>query len=525
MLRLIAFCFALLILTPKLKGAEPSDPKLILFIVIDELNNDQLLLLQPKFSRDGFNRLSSQGLRFMAAYSADISGYPGTRLTSFYTGTTPSVHGIIGEQWYDKKISRYVEAATPDFANFQQTLHYNQAQSISDYLKSFYGPGVRSAAISIDAPWMLHTVGYAPDHFFNFNTSHGTFVDQIAPMAYETQWLHRFNENLLRSQLRQRQWGPLNDITTYTEYQYLAPDDQEAFRSFLYEINVREGQTFGRFAASPFANTLVRDLAVGFIAGTDFAANGTPDVLSLTFTARPFQSNGSILPAEKEDMLLRLDRDIASLISFLDNELGKDNYLVILTSAATSAPDHSTSGKDGVTTGVVEFKKISALLNLYLMAIHGQGKWVLGMHDNAVYLNHQLILERGLTIDEMQQLAARFLMDVAGIDRALPTYQMIFDINTETLLSNNLYPSRSPDIILSLQSGWQSEVTRAGTRQTGYSGHTPVPLMVRGWNVRPGAWLEPVEHRFITPFILKQMGIVHPAILKAPLMPLFKPRR
>jgi hypothetical protein len=85
--------------------------------------------------------------------------------------------------------------------------------------------------------------------------------------------------------------------------------------------------------------------------------------------------------------------------------LGKNQYLVVLTAAAGSAPDHSTSGQAGVTTGVVEFKKITALLNLYLMAIHGQGRWVLGMHDNAVYLNHQLIAEKRLAIEEMQQLS------------------------------------------------------------------------------------------------------------------------
>lgn len=290
-------------------------------------------------------------------------------------------------------------------------------------------------------------------------------------------------------------------------------------------MHVREGEPFERLAASPYANTLVRDLAVSFIAGTDFGKNGTPDVLSMAFTAKPFSSNGSLLPAEKEDMLLRLDRDVASLITFLDNELGKDQYLVVLTAATDSAPDHSSSGRAGVTTGVVEFKKISALLNLYLMAIHGQGKWVLGMHDHMVFLNRQLIAEKGLAIDEMQQLAARFLMDVAGIDRALPTHHLVFDINTETLLSNNLYPSRSPDLLISLQSGWQSAVTEAGTRQTGRSGNTPVPLMIRGWNVQPGAWFEPIEHRHITPLLLKQMGLVHPSILKAPLVPLFKPER
>ena len=522
MLRLIVICLVLIFLAPKLIRAERSSPGLILYIIIDELNNEQLLLLQPKFAKDGFNRISSQGMRFMSAYSADLSGYPGTRLTSFYTGTTPSVHGIVGEQWYDKKINHYVEATNHNFANINHTLNYNQAQTISDYLKSFYGPGARSAAITIQAPWMLHTVGYAPDYFFNFKTSDGTFVDQIAPHGNEEQWLKRFNENLVRSQLIQRQWGPLNDVTTYTEYQYLSISKQKEFRRFLYNLDTTGSEPFQKFAASPYANTLVRDLAVAFIAGSDFGKNGTPDLLSIAFTARPFSSNGSILPVEKEDMLLRLDRDIASLITFLDNELGKDQYLVVITAAAASAPDHSTSGKRGVTTGVVEFNKISALLNFYMMAIHGQEKWVLGMHDNTVYLNHRKIVEKGLAIDEMQELAARFLMDVAGIDRAIPTHNLVFDINTETMLSDNIYPSRSGDIIISLQTGWQSAVTPAGTRQTGHSGQAPIPLMLRGWNVASGAWFEPLGHQYITPLILKQLGIIHPSILKSPLLPVFK---
>jgi len=521
MLRLIVVCSFFIFLISNTIKAQHSNPSLILYIIIDEVNNQQLQILQPKFTKEGFNLISKQGMRFMSAYSSDISGYPGTRLTSFYTGTTPSVHGIVGEQWYDKKINHYVEATTNDYTNIDYTLNYNQAKSISDYLKSFYGRQVRSAAISINAPWMLHTLGYSPDYFFSFNNHNGTFINHLTSQESSELWLERFNNNLKRSKLLQRQWGPLNDITSYTEYQHLKNEDKKKFRPFLYNMAATNTETFERLAASPYANTLVRDLAVSFITSNDFGKKNTPDILSLVFTARPFKSNGSILPAEKEDMLLRIDRDIASLISFLDNEIGSKEYLVIVTSAASSPPDHSSSGKTGVTTGIVEFKKTSALLNLYLMAIHGQGKWVLGMHDNYVYLNHKLILEKELKINEIQKEASRFLMDVAGIDRAIPTFNLILDINTDPTLSNNIYPSRTADIILSLQSGWQSAVTKAGTRQTSLSGKSPMPLILRGWKITPGAWIEPFNHQYITPLLLKQLGILHPAILNAPLIPIF----
>ena len=192
------------------------------------------------------------------------------------------------------------------------------------------------------------------------------------------------------------------------------------------------------------------------------------------------------------------------------------------TSAAESSLDHSSAGKKGLSTGVVEYNKVAALLNLYIMATHGQGKWVLGMHDNSVYLNHQLIKEKGFSLKEMQEHAATFLLEVSGIERAIPTHDLIFQPETETLLAKNLYPTRSGDILLSLQSGWQSAVSKAGTRQTANSGNVPLPLIIRGWQVVPGAWLEPLEHHYITPLILKHMGIVHTSILKAPRVSLFK---
>ncbi len=204
-------------------------------------------------------------------------------------------------------------------------------------------------------------------------------------------------------------------------------------------------------------------------------------MLTLGFTSRPFVSNSEgLLSVEKEDMLLRLDDDIASLVEFLDFEYGCNNYLLILSSGASSAPDNTVVGMPGITSGTVEFRKISALLNLYLMALHGREQWVLGISDNFVYLNQKLIEEKELDLKEIQRQCAEFIMEFSGIKFAMPTHDMLFDCELAKKYADNLFPQRMPDIILSLLPGWKTNVTELGSRQTGLSGHNYVPMYLRG---------------------------------------------
>lgn len=501
-------------------------PKLIVVLVIDELDNEQLLMLQPSLSQNGINRISRQGFRLMSVTSSDISGYPGTRITSLFSGTTPSVHGVIGERWFDQRTNRYVEPVTNDAAQIKIGSSLSQSPSMADYLKSVFGPTSRAAAITLNAPWMIHSLGYSPDAFFSLELDNGTFKDAYASGYGEQRWLTDFNNQIRKANYLQRYWGPRNDITSYTEYRFLDDKHKQNFRSFYYGLNGNGSNNgrFRQFAGSPYANTLLRDFTVAFLSNSDFGKDNTPDLLTIGFTARPFvKTNGVLLPAEKEDMLIRLDGDIASLIEFMDVEFGRNNYLLILTAGASSAHDQSTSGRQGLNNGVVEFPKTAALLNLYLMAIHGQGRWVLDIHDNNVYLNHKLIDEKGLSLKEIQEISARFLLQVSGIERTMPTYDLLFDNHAETIYTSNLFPMRTGDIIITLSPGWQTPATEAGTRQSGRSGKNTLPFIIRGWNVSEGAaWLNNLPHYMVTPIILKQLGISHPSDFNVPDVPIFK---
>lgn len=118
-------------------------------------------------------------------------------------------------------------------------------------------------------------------------------------------------------------------------------------------------------------------------------------------------------------------------------------------------------------------------------------------------------------------------MEVAGIDRAWPLNSLLFAKDSALVADmqpwdKNIYPSRCGDVLLRLQLGWHSRLSENGTRQYGNNGNSPLPLLVSGWQVAPGAWLQPFEQRHLSPLLLKQFGIIHPHILEAPLIQVFK---
>jgi len=504
--------------------AQVAPPRLILFLIVDELDNDQLLILQSSLTDKGLNRLSREGFRFMSVVSHDFSAYPGTRLTSLMSGVTPAVHGVVGEQWMDHRTGNFSELSAFNLVNIFKTGQYNMSRSLPDYLKSVFGPESKVGAISINAPWMAHALGYNPDYFFAYNRAEGCFFD-VMQSGMDTTWVKQFNLRYSTNGYLNRQWGPVKDITSYTEYRYKTPEARLDFRSFFYSMNDGglDGFKFGKVAASPFANTLLRDFAVAFLVNTRFGYDDTPDLLSIAFTTRPFiKTNGTILPAEKEDMILRLDQELASLIDFLDIDLGRDNYLMVLTAAANSAIDQSTHGAQGKNTGIFENQKAASLLNLYLMAIHGQGKWVSGINDGVVYLNRSLIESKGLSVKEMQESASRFLLEVSGVAKAIPAYDLVLESRHDALISGNIFPQRAGDIYITLLPGWQTPPSALGTRQDGFSGQRTIPFIFFGWKANHGAWFDNVNSTDLIPLLMKRMGLTHPSVGRIDDIPAFK---
>src|SRR3954471_9006738 len=95
----------------KVPPAAPSKPKLVVGIVVDQMRYDYIYRYWDKFGNDGFKRLVNEGFFCRNTNYNYVPTYTGPGHTSIYTGTTPAVHGIIANDWYDKKTGKNMYCA------------------------------------------------------------------------------------------------------------------------------------------------------------------------------------------------------------------------------------------------------------------------------------------------------------------------------------------------------------------------------------------------------------------------------
>jgi predicted AlkP superfamily pyrophosphatase or phosphodiesterase len=91
----------LLVLVSSLLSAQDK-PKLVVGIVVDQMKMEYLYRFSSDFSENGFKRLMKEGYTFHNTHYNFMPTYTAPGHASIYTGTTPAVHGIVGNEWFNK---------------------------------------------------------------------------------------------------------------------------------------------------------------------------------------------------------------------------------------------------------------------------------------------------------------------------------------------------------------------------------------------------------------------------------------
>jgi len=521
--RSLLFLIALLYITQTSKAQKtPSQhPKLLVIILIDQLGTDQLAAFRDKFSAHGINRLINGGAFYQNAYYPAGSNYQGSNLATFYTGTYPSTHGIVSDWWYDHLRNKEVSAAYGDLLiNGDKAVRFPTSESlltstITDELKWMNNGTSRVTSIGFNPNFLVWTGGHNPNYLYQIDSNTGKFnsIPQKNNTDSIPEWAKQFNEKDLLLTYSKREWGPLIDLNRYHQMRFFKEERSET-SSFLYPLAIQEGKdAYLPVLHSPYGNKLIRDFAMSQIINDQYGKNDVTDVITLQFTSRSVHGNSDgCFDAETEDMLLRLDEEIADLIKTIDREVGLENTLVITTSI--SAPSRSVDDNTtyGIPTGIFSGSKASSLLNLFLMAKYGQGKWVMTYHDGQIFLNHKLIEEHKLDLANIKKEASAFLSDMKGIAYAMPISELKTSSSDMSSLRNlklNYHPLRSGDIVIKLRPGWNEELS-GGRKINRNWNTTQLPLIFYGWKVKPQNIYEAVPMINVAPSICSYLNIQFP---------------
>jgi hypothetical protein len=165
--------------------------------------------------------------------------------------------------------------------------------------------------------------------------------------------------------------------------------------------------------------------------------------------------------------------------------------------------------------GEFSSRKAVSLVNMYLMAIYGNGEWVAGYHDSQLFLNHKLIKERGKDLNEMRQEAARFLEKMSGVSQAWTIDEVLSRQASERPeeFRRNIVAATAGDIFVAIAPGWQEidddsdtespvTVTRAVA--------TTAPVYILAPKIAPRKIEIPVDARVIAPTVCRILRIRSP---------------
>ncbi len=480
-------------------------PKLVVGIIVDQMRYDYLSRYWDKYGTGGFKRLVTQGVNCKNAHFNYIPTYTGPGHASIYTGTTPAVHGIIGNQWYDKHVKQIVNCvADPaarsvdiDYAVGQKSPQYLQVTTITDELKLSSNNQAKIIGISFKDRGAILPAGHIADAAYWFVD--GKFISSTHYMQKLPQWVEEFNKSARIEKYINSTWETLLPIEKYTES---LPDDNHYENIFggkekpvfpydLKKLKAYNGG-YGLLSATPFGNSYLVDFALQALAKESLGKNksGCTDFLAISFSSTDIIGHYfGIRAIETQDTYLRLDADLARLLDELDKIIGKDKYVVFLTAdhGAAEVPAYFMDMK--IPAGYAQFTSLHSDLNRHLSDIYGEGNYIENISNLQVFLNRTTINAKKLSkkIPQIQENTAEYLLDLPEVALATTASNLKkteFSQGILALLQKGFHHERSGDILMALKPNWINYGETGTTHGSGYTYDTQVPVIFYGAGIK-----------------------------------------
>ncbi|MBA3901156.1 MAG: alkaline phosphatase family protein, partial [Bacteroidetes bacterium] len=265
---------------------------------------------------------------------------------------------------------------------------------------------------------------------------------------------------------------------------------------------------------TPFGNTFTKEFAMEAIRREELGKRGETDFLAISFSSPDYIGHQfGIHSVEVQDNYLRLDKDIAELISFLEKELGKTNVLIFLTADHGAAHNPSYLNASKVPAGHFEHGPPLYSLRELFKNKYGEGQWVSNYSNEQFFFNRELIKDKGINFQEMQELARQHLLGFPGVANVYTRNDMVsgsFQQKPASLIQMGFNQQRSGDIQLVLEPGWMEYHKQGTTHGTVYTYDTHIPLIWYGWRIKSGSTAERVNISDIAPTLSMMLNISLP---------------
>ncbi|NBA89102.1 alkaline phosphatase family protein [Emticicia sp. CRIBPO] len=510
-----------------LAGPVPERPKLVVGIVVDQMRYDYWYRYYDKYSEGGFKRLLNQGFNcrnhhYHYALTVTAAGH-----ASVYTGSAPSVHGIVGNDWFDPSLNKRVycvgdsSVQTVGSSNVtagKMSPKNMQVSAITDQLRIGTNYQSRVIGIALKDRGAILPAGHTANAAYWFDSKTGNWISSSFYMDELPSWVKSYNEKKRPAQLMQEGWKTLLPVEQYLE----STADDKPYEAklagakkpvFPYELAGTAGDAFGILSSTPHGNTLTKELALEALKNENLGKGKATDFLTISFSSPDYVGHGFGPNAvEAEDIYLKLDRDIADLLTNLDKAVGKDNYLLFITA------DHGVMDvvdlwkEHKLPAGRINYLKMNADVKAALKEKFGEGDFIRAFENFQFYLNHDLLEAKQIKEEEVFKIVRKVLMSFDGVADVLnlpELYKSNLNSYLTELYKNGYHTKRSGDLQIVVEPGWMAGPI-AANHGSPYNNDTHIPLLFYGWGVRPGQTFGRTSVADTAPTVAALLSILEP---------------
>lgn len=484
-------------------------PRLVVGITIDQLRSDYLEAFVNLYGEKGFKQLWKEGKVFTDVSYNFSEVDRASAIAAIYTGTTPFKNGVIAGQWLDRASLRPIDCTDDkDFMGY----YTSECTSPKNLLVSTMTDELEIASkgdalVYAIAPYRDAAVlaaGHTADGAYWLNDETGKWCTS-SYYGDSPRWLERYNDNDgVDLRINSLQWEPLHPLGAY--------DNPRGESDFSYGF-VGE-RRYRKLKTSPCMNGEVNRLVKTIFENTKIGDDKVTDFLSVTYNAGAYhRETGHESDLEIQDTYARLDNDLAQLLSLIDEKVGLQHTLLFVTSTGyiEHLPLDYTLFR--VPSGEFHMNRATALLNVYLMAVYGEGQYVEAYHDCQIYLNHKLLEDKRLNRKEVLEQCAVFLADLSGVQKVYTSYDFLLGEMSEEYKQkrNSFHHKHSGDLIVEVNAGWKVMNTNSREIQLIHNGHVGFPLFFMGSGIVAEIVGTPITTECIAPTLTRFMRIRAPS--------------
>ena len=392
-----------------------AQPRLIVQIVVGSMRGEDLDRYAENFGEGGFRRLTEGGTVYADSRYDYLQTTTPVSLATLTTGAMPSTHGVIGSRWVDYTTNRTVELTA---GRKGPGAYHLIAPTLAETLLR-HAPGSRAVTIAPEAVSAVVTAGHGGEVFW-LDSARCDWVTSPYYAAEVPEWIARSNRERYNLSYISGEWRTLLERGRYLNtrnYDIALSGKSKKDKDQSGSGRLKLRSDFERMLYTPAGNTAVLGLAKQAIAQYRLGEDKIPDLLNVCLDS-PRRISEAYGPEsiEVEDMYYRLDRDLADFLTFVFAQVKDGSVTVVLTSDHGTSPAFDAGAEEADRFNPRQFEVI---VNGFLNVRYGVGDWVVDYSDKCLWLNHNLIYERGLNLAEVQNEVAIFAMQFSGISHAL----------------------------------------------------------------------------------------------------------